>query len=145
MEEMEKRYRMIKKVLWIILIANFAVSIAKIIIGYITKGSGITVHRTNCKNIIDVDERLVNVKWNVTEKKYETDLLIYTNNTDNLVEIITKASSNNITIDSIKAINKSDYKLYDMTVLVENNEILRKFLIDLENLPFVLRVERMIN
>lgn len=37
MEEMEKRYRMIKKVLWIILAANFAVSIAKIIIGYITK------------------------------------------------------------------------------------------------------------
>lgn len=115
------------------------------IIGYITKGSGITVHRTNCKNIIDVDERLVNVKWNVTEKKYETDLLIYTDNTDNLVEIITKASSNNINIDSIKAINKSDYKLYDMTILVENNEVLRKFLIDLENLPFVLKVERMIN
>lgn len=115
------------------------------IIGYITKGSGITIHRTNCKNIIDVEERLVNVKWNVTEKKYETDLLIYTNNTENLVDIITKASSNNITIDSIKVINKSDYKLYDMTILVENNEILRKFLIDIENLPFVLRVERMIN
>ena len=40
---------------------------------------------------------------------------------------------------------KSDYKLYDMTILVENNEILRKFIIDLENLPFVLKVERMIN
>ena len=41
--------------------------------------------------------------------------------------------------------NKSDYKLYDMTILVENNEVLRKFIIDLENLPFVLKVERMIN
>ena len=36
-----------------------------------------------------------------------------------------KCFESNITIDSIKAINKSDYKLYDMTILVENNEILK--------------------
>jgi len=116
------------------------------IIGYITKGSGITVHRSNCKNIIDLDERLVNVKWNgrVT-KKYLTDIIVYTNTDDNLLDIIAKASSNNVVIDSISTLNKSEYKVYNMTILVENREKLDKYIIDLNNLTFVKNVERYIN
>ena len=116
------------------------------IIGYITRGSGITVHRTSCKNILDIDERLINVKWNDNViKKFSTDILVYTNSYDNLLDIITKASSSNIIIDSISTINKSDYKVYDMTVLVENKEKLEKFLNDLLNLNFVQKVERELN
>lgn len=116
------------------------------IIGYITRGSGITVHRSTCKNIIDIDERLINVKWNdnVT-KKYPSDILVYTNTFDNLLDIITKASSSNIIIDSITTINKSDYKVYNMTVLVENKEKLEKFMNDLLNLNFIQKVERSVN
>ena len=116
------------------------------IIGYITKGSGITIHRTNCKNIIDVDERLINVRWNDTgTKKFATDIYIYTNSSDNLVDIINKASTNNIVIDSMTTINKSEYKAYMMTILVENKEKLDKFCNDLYALSFIIRVERMIN
>lgn len=116
------------------------------IIGYITRGSGITVHRSNCKNILDIDERLINVKWNEQpNKKYATDILVYTNTYDNLLNIITIASLNNIVIDSISTINKSDYKTYSMTVLVENREKLEKFLNDLLNLKFVQKVERWVN
>ena len=116
------------------------------IIGYITRGSGITVHRSTCRNIIDIDERLINVKWNdnVT-KKYPSDILVYTNAFDNLLDIITKASSSGIIIDSISTINKSDYKVYNMTVLVENKEKLEKFINDLLNLNFVQKVERSVN
>jgi len=116
------------------------------IIGYITRGFGITVHRTSCKNILDIDERLINVKWNNNiTKKYATSILVYTNSYDNLLEIITKASSNNIIIDSITTINKSDYKVYDMTVLVENKDKLEKFMNDLMNLSFIQKVERELN
>lgn len=116
------------------------------IIGYITRGSGITVHRSTCRNIIDIDERLINVKWNdnVT-KKYPSDILVYTNTFDNLLDIITKASSSGIIIDSISTINKSDYKVYNMTVLVENKDKLEKFINDLLNLNFVQKVERSVN
>ena len=116
------------------------------IIGYITRGSGITVHRINCRHITDTEERLINVKWNdnVT-RKYPTDILIYTTTFDNLLEIITKAASSNIIIDSISTINKSEYKVYSMTILVENKEKLDKFLNDLLNLSFVQKVERAIN
>jgi len=116
------------------------------IIGYITKGSGITVHRSSCKNIIDLDERLINVKWNeYLTKKFSTDILIYTNTNDNLLDIITKASTNNIVIDSVNTITKSEFKIYFLTILVENTEKLEKFQRELNSLKFVEKVERQIN
>ena len=116
------------------------------IIGYITKGSGITVHRSSCKNIIDLDERLINVKWNDgLTKKFPTDILIYTTPNDNLLDIITKASSNNIVIDSVTTITKSEFRIYSLTILVENTIALEKFFRELYNLSFVDKVERQIN
>lgn len=116
------------------------------IIGYITKGFGVTVHRSSCKNIIDIDERLINVKWNDNlNKKYPSGILVYTNANDNLLDIITKASASNIIIDSISTINKSSKKVYSMTLLVENREKLEKFMNDLLNLKFIEKVEREIN
>lgn len=114
------------------------------IIGYITKGAGISVHRTCCKNIADIDERLVSVKWNnELSKKFSTDLIVRTTNNDNLLNIITKAASDNITIDSVFTISKGEYKIYTMTVLVENVEKLNKFIVDLSNLSYVSEVERL--
>ncbi len=116
------------------------------IIGYITKGYGITVHRSNCKNIIDLDERLINVKWNDSlQKKFPTDILIYTDTADNLLDIITKSASNNVTIDSVNTITKSEFKIYTITILIENTDKLDKFIKDLYNLSFVKKVERLIN
>ena len=116
------------------------------IIGYITKGSGITVHRSNCKNIVDLDERLINVKWNdLVTKKFSTDLLVYTDTNDNLLNLITLAAANNIIIDSVTTITKSEFKIYSLTILVENTEKLNKFCKDLNNLKFVKNVERQIN
>lgn len=115
------------------------------IVGYITKGSGITVHRTICQNIIDLDERLIPVKWNKNlNKKYYADVIIHTNTSDKLLEIITKASLNSVTIDSISTINKSEYKVYKLTVLVENTTKLNKFILDLNNLSFILKVDRLL-
>ena len=116
------------------------------IIGYITKGSGITVHRSNCKNIIDLDERLINVKWNSeVTKKFATDLIIYTNTEDNLLNIITTASANNLMIESISTITKSEFKIYTLTILVENTDKLNKFCKDLNNIKSIIKVERQIN
>ena len=116
------------------------------IIGYITKGSGITIHRTNCKNVVDLDERLINVKWNDDlTKKFPTDILIYTTPNDNLLDIITAASTNNVIIDSMTTITKNEFRIYTLTVLVENTNKLDKFANYLNNLSFVNKVERQVN
>ena len=116
------------------------------IIGYITKGSGITIHRCSCKNVIDLDERLINVKWNEsTTKKFPTDIYVYTDAEDNLLDIISTATTSNIIIDSISTIAKTDSKIYNITLLVETREKLDKFCNELNKLRFVKKVERQIN
>ena len=116
------------------------------IVGYITKGNGITIHRVNCCNVTDLDERLINVKWNSSiERKYATDILVYTSNSDNLVDIISKASSNNVTIDKIETINKGTEKVYLITVMVFSKDMLDKFITTLNSLRFVKKVRRKVN
>ena len=43
------------------------------IVGYISRGNGINVHRTVCPDISELEERIIEVKWNdKITKKYET-------------------------------------------------------------------------
>ena len=66
------------------------------IIGYITKGNGISVHRANCHNLAMLDNRTVSVSWNkdtTKEKRYLALLMLYTNTQDNkMAEIVQRTS-----------------------------------------------------
>ena len=79
------------------------------IVGYITKGNGISVHRMSCPNMEQVEERVISVHWNETvSKKYHTSLLIEAENTKNvLLDIISKTSSGEIIVDSINTLKRS--------------------------------------
>ena len=110
------------------------------IIGYITKGYGISVHRSNCPNINNLKERIIDVEWNDTiDKKYPTNVLVHTNDDKNiLMDVIAKTTNNEITIQSIN----SNGNLYDIIVLVNDNDKLAKFMNDIKNIPSVTLVER---
>ena len=116
------------------------------VIGYITKGSGIVVHRTNCHNIMDVDDRIIPIEWNPdSTNKYKTTILVKLEKKDNvLINMIASASSSNVTIESINLINNSDYQTYNLVVLVDNVERLKHFLNVLHQLKEVVEVERLI-
>jgi len=116
------------------------------IIGYITKGNGITIHRSNCKNISSSEERLVNVKWNeIKDRKYPADIIIHAINEDILVDVVTKASYHNILIKSISSVNASKEKIFILTVSVLNLENLNKYINDLKTINSVKNAERLIN
>lgn len=115
------------------------------ILGYVTKGSGITVHRCICNNVNNLQERIVSVKWNENiEKKYFTDLLIYCDNDVNLLDIVTKASMLGISVDSISTINRGESKVYSLTILVDNVKTLNSFMVNLNNLSSIIDVKRLI-
>jgi GTP pyrophosphokinase len=116
------------------------------IIGYITKGHGINVHRIICPNIKDIDVRTIDVRWNdEVTKKYPTSIIVHaTSNKDLLLNIITKTSNTDITIQSINSINSNHNYMFEITVLVANKDRLQKFMDDLLLIPDVLDVERTI-
>lgn len=114
------------------------------IVGYITKGNGITVHRMVCPNVSELNERLIEVKWNDTTKKYPTTLLIKSLDNNILMDIVAKTSNTDITIESIKSLSSGNDYIYQITILVLNKERLVNYINDLSMLPNVLSVERLI-
>ncbi len=116
------------------------------IIGYITKGSGITVHRMICPNIIEEHERIIPVHWNhQILKKYPTSILVEARKEKNtLLDIISKTSNHDIVVEGIKTLKSSDNDLYEITVVVTHLDVLKKFMNDIDMIPNIIKVERMI-
>ncbi len=117
------------------------------IIGYITRGNGISVHRSNCHNISILDDRMVSVKWNELsnkEKRYLTSLVIYTDDLDNrMADIVSKTSMMNINIDGIRTIGKEKGIIYAIDVYVRDLEQLDKLLMEYNKLTYIIKVERL--
>lgn len=114
------------------------------VVGYISKGNGITIHRRNCHNICNLNERIINVHWNDSaSKKYVTNVIIYTEKKDNLLlDIISKTTSMNVGVKSVNTISNTDYNAYDLDVLVDDKETLDRYMNVIEQLPFVTSIER---
>ena len=115
------------------------------IIGYITKGEGIIVHKKNCPNMKNIDTRLIDVTWNDTnsDKLFIARIRVNTDSMNNhILDIVTKASTRGITISSINEINEKDAVSYEISVKVKNKEDLSLLIEDLRILPFVKEVIR---
>lgn len=116
------------------------------VIGYITKGSGITVHRTICPNVKDLEERLINVRWNENiTKKYPSEIIVYALKQDDiLIKIISKTSNSETIIQKVNTIYENDGMNIQLTVLTPNIEKLNKLLNDIRSIKEVTNVERVI-
>ena len=117
------------------------------IVGYITKGQGITVHKCDCVNIKDITERLIDVKWNESKgedaKQYISKLTILTNGLkSNLLDIVTKATQRSVIVSSINEMNRNGNLYYDLLVKVKGKNDLDLFIDELKTLSFVSDVKR---
>ena len=114
------------------------------IVGYITKGNGITIHRLNCPNVKELEERFIDVHWNSEiTKKYPATILVHTSSTnDILLDIISKTSNRAINIESINSnIVESAYNI-EITLFTDNLNSLELFMDDIKSISEVINVER---
>ncbi|MGX8834176.1 RelA/SpoT family protein [Amedibacillus sp. YH-ame6] len=119
------------------------------IVGYISKGQGVKVHRADCPNIIHEKKRLIDVDWdeNLEQKTYEVKLIV--NSTDRnflLSDIVTVVSQckaglqhvdSTVEADGISATTK-------MTVVVTNAAHLQTLIANLRKINSVQYVERVV-
>ncbi len=114
------------------------------IVGYITKGNGIRVHRLNCHNLSMLEDRTVEVSWNQNvNKRYLTCILIYTNTVENhMLDFMQSISILNINVDGIKMIDKVDKIIYEADCYVTGLEQLNKLILSLTKYSYVENVER---
>ena len=76
------------------------------IVGFITKGKGITVHRKSCPNIANAKERLVEVFWykDLEFATYPVDIIIESSDRPNLlVDIMHTLTSQKVTLTNLNA------------------------------------------
>ncbi len=115
------------------------------IVGYITKGYGVTIHRMVCPNVSNLDERLIEVKWNKEVSKLPTNILVRASSDNNsLINIISKAANNDIPVRKFTSRHSKEDDSIELTVLVNNKEQLLKLMNDIKMIPEVTDVERFI-
>ena len=114
------------------------------IIGYITKGNGITVHRMNCHNLSMLEDRCVDVSWNSnTNKRYLTCLLVTTKTDENhMADLIQAISLFNVSVDGVKTLSQTEKTIYEVNCYVTGTEQLEKIILGLEKLNYIEKIER---
>lgn len=114
------------------------------IIGFVTKGEGVSVHKKTCPNISDKTERLIDVAWNNKEESlFNANLTIKTNSMQNhILEIVTAASVKNVSINSIKEYENKEMLDYQVSIRVSNKDKLEQFIDEILKLNFVMEVTK---
>jgi len=120
------------------------------IIGFITQGRGVTVHRADCPNILRLKdeqrERLIAVDWMDSEKNhYAVDITIHAYQGNHLVKDITSLfTAEKIPIVGIQMNNRDDdhTTTIELAVEISGLEQLTRILAKINQIPNILQVQR---
>lgn len=113
------------------------------VIGYITKGEGIRIHRRTCHNVNDESDRLINVKWkDENNNKYSTNISIVSLSNDILASLTVLSAKYDVNIYSFNVTKfKKDY-LIELSIKVKNKERLNDFLNELDSMKDIISAKR---
>ncbi|ALR99920.1 GTP pyrophosphokinase [Enterococcus silesiacus] len=120
------------------------------IVGYITKGRGVSIHRADCPNVQHQEElaqRLIEVEWEDTDnsnKEYDADLEIYGYNRSGLLndvlQVISSMTKNLVSVEAKPTKNKM--AMIHVTVKIQNLAHLKTIVDKIKNIPDVYNVRR---
>lgn len=117
------------------------------IVGYISKGQGVKVHRSDCPNVDELKDRLIDVEWDddLRGKEYEVNLRIYSTDRSFLLsDIVTVSSQCKVSLRQVDSKVNDDgiHATTKLTVLVRDAEHLRTLISNLRKVISVLSVDR---
>jgi len=112
--------------------SNIMVNIAKCcmpikgdeIVGFITKGQGISVHKKGCANVPNNSERVVDVSWNMDASNYYfTNIYVYVaSGFDLLVNIITEVGKLGCIVRSCNTKEFDNKTMYEINIRIKDKE-----------------------
>ena len=119
------------------------------IVGYVTRGRGVSVHRADCISLKDPDmekNRLIEVEWETqgSDASYEAEIRIITyNRTGLLAEISVMLATQEVPIGSISGhATKDGTYIFNVTIVIKSTQQLNKIIRDLQKYPDVIEVSR---
>lgn len=119
------------------------------IVGYITKGRGISIHRSDCPNVQskEIVNRLIDVEWEDTSnsgKEYDADLEIYGYDRSGLLnDVLQTVNAVTKRLVSVEAkTNKDKMATIRITVSIQNLTHLKSIVDKIKQIPEVYSVRR---
>ena len=123
------------------------------IVGFVTRGRGISLHRTDCVNVVNMPEedriRLVPAQWEMSEaesgnSKYQAEIKIYSNNRIGIFVDISKVfTEKGIDITSMNSrVNKQGLATISMSFDIKGTEELNNLISKLRQIDNVIDIER---
>ncbi len=121
------------------------------IVGYVTRGRGVTIHRADCLNIIQANsadndiQRLISVHWADTqESAFQTVLGITATDRDLLlIDVMGVVGEMKLTAINVNARRgKNDLALIELTLEISDSEHLKRAINNIQNIEGVISVTR---
>lgn len=121
------------------------------IVGFVTRGRGVSVHRTDCVNVLNLPEierqRLIDAEWQGTEAQegsYLAEIVIYATNRSGFLADVSRAlTERNIDIRSLNTrTSKTGRVTMEVSFDVSSREELNRITDKLRTIPNVIDVER---
>lgn len=122
------------------------------IVGFVTRGRGISIHRTDCVNMMNLPEieraRLIDAEWQMPEntaaEKYVAEIKIFANDRSGLLVDISKAmTERNINILSMNTrTSKQGLATLQTTFEIASREELNRIIDKIRGIESVLDIER---
>jgi GTP diphosphokinase / guanosine-3',5'-bis(diphosphate) 3'-diphosphatase len=115
------------------------------IVGYITRGRGVTIHRRDCPNVLDSKEpdRFIKVAWGQPKQTYPVAVRITAYDRDGLMrDVSTVVAEEHINMTSLNVQTKNSIATFQVTMEIADVELLSRVLTRIEQLPNVIEARR---
>ncbi|MCR5429926.1 MAG: bifunctional (p)ppGpp synthetase/guanosine-3',5'-bis(diphosphate) 3'-pyrophosphohydrolase [Eubacterium sp.] len=122
------------------------------IIGFVTRGRGVSLHRTDCVNMINLPEiekdRLIEASWaedqSQHEGKYNTEIVIYAHNRVGILSDLSKIfTENDIDVLSINSrTSKNEIATITMAFQINSTEELNNIISKIRMIDSIIDIER---